>query len=182
MLIPRDLWQPSMALVDFTNPQACDWYAGLVAKLLDTGVDTIKTDFGERVPHLGVKWHDNSDPWKMHKWVMSHVVDQSGLRKNNTPTWTPADNSRSYYTQLYNDVVFKTIQKTHGASEAALFARSATAGGQRFPVHWRRRFGAGSRSPRRASLFGRTTLAVSRGILPRRSSADGSRLGCSRLT
>jgi alpha-glucosidase (family GH31 glycosyl hydrolase) len=107
-----------------------------VAKLLDTGVDTIKTDFGERVPHLGVKWHDNSDPWKMHKWVMSHVVDQSGLRKNNTPTWTPADNSRSYYTQLYNDVVFKTIQKTHGASEAALFARSATAGGQRFPVHW----------------------------------------------
>lgn len=69
-LTPRDLWQPSMALVDFTNPQACEWYAGLVAKLLDTGVDTIKTDFGERVPHLGVKWHDNSDPWKMHKWVM----------------------------------------------------------------------------------------------------------------
>ncbi|RSH95008.1 hypothetical protein EHS25_000093 [Saitozyma podzolica] len=102
-----DVWQ-CMALVDFTNPQACDWYAGLVAKLLDTGVDTIKTDFGERVPHLGVKWHDNSDPWKMH----------------------------NYYTQLYNDVVFKTIQKTHGASEAALFARSATAGGQRFPVHW----------------------------------------------
>lgn len=63
----RDEWQPGMAVVDFTNPDACTWYSVLVEKLLRTGVDTIKTDFGERIPHLDIKWHDKSDPWKMHK-------------------------------------------------------------------------------------------------------------------
>jgi len=65
--IDRDEWQPGMACVDFTNPEAYKWYSGLVEKLLRTGVDTIKTDFGERIPHLDIKWHDGSDPWKMHK-------------------------------------------------------------------------------------------------------------------
>lgn len=51
-----------MAIVDFTSPKACTWYAGLIKTLLSTGVDTIKTDFGERIPHLDVKWHDGSDP------------------------------------------------------------------------------------------------------------------------
>jgi alpha-D-xyloside xylohydrolase len=58
----RDEWQPGMAIVDFTNPEACTWYAGLIETLMDTGVDTIKTDFGERIPHLDVQWHDGSDP------------------------------------------------------------------------------------------------------------------------
>ncbi len=58
----RDEWNPGMAIVDFTNPAAYIWYAGLVEKLLDTGVDTIKTDFGERIPHIDVKYHDGSDP------------------------------------------------------------------------------------------------------------------------
>jgi alpha-D-xyloside xylohydrolase len=44
--------------------------------------------------------------------------------------------TESYYTHLYNAVVFKAIQEKYGSSEAALFARSATAGGQRFPIHW----------------------------------------------
>ena len=58
----RDEWQPGMALVDFTNPAAYKWYADLIKNLLKTGVDTIKTDFGERIPHLGVAYHDGSDP------------------------------------------------------------------------------------------------------------------------
>jgi alpha-glucosidase (family GH31 glycosyl hydrolase) len=29
---------------------------------MDTGVDTIKTDFGERIPHLDVVYHDGSNP------------------------------------------------------------------------------------------------------------------------
>lgn len=56
-----------MAIVDFTNPEACKWYAGLIHNLMDQGVDTIKTDFGERIPHLDVVYHDGSDPRKMHK-------------------------------------------------------------------------------------------------------------------
>lgn len=51
-----------MAIVDFTNPAACKWYAGLIHTLMDQGVDTIKTDFGERIPHLDVVYHDGSDP------------------------------------------------------------------------------------------------------------------------
>jgi alpha-glucosidase (family GH31 glycosyl hydrolase) len=42
----------------------------------------------------------------------------------------------SYYAHLYNKVVFEAIQRKSGPDSGALFARSATAGGQRFPIHW----------------------------------------------
>ena len=41
-----DLWQPGLAVVDFTNPAARAWYAGKLRALLDMGVDSFKTDFG----------------------------------------------------------------------------------------------------------------------------------------
>ncbi|MET8545342.1 alpha-xylosidase [Kitasatospora sp. NPDC004799] len=102
-----DLWQPGMALVDFTNPAATDWYLGKLRTLLDVGVDCFKTDFGERIP-TDVVWHDGSDPERMH----------------------------NYYTQLYNRAVFELLREERGEGEALLFARSATAGGQQYPVHW----------------------------------------------
>ncbi|MEV0255805.1 alpha-xylosidase [Streptomyces sp. NPDC050732] len=102
-----DLWQPGMALVDFTHPGARAWYAAKLRALLDQGVDCFKTDFGERVP-TDVVWHDGSDPHRMH----------------------------NYYAQLYNSTVFELLEKERGTGEAVLFARSATAGGQQFPVHW----------------------------------------------
>ncbi len=102
-----DLWQPGMGLVDFTNPAACRWYRGKLEPLLDMGVDAFKTDFAERVP-TDVVWHDGSDPSRMH----------------------------NYYTFLYNKTVFDLLAEKRGAGEAVVFARSATAGGQCFPVHW----------------------------------------------
>ncbi|MEE1752521.1 alpha-xylosidase [Streptomyces sp. SP18CS02] len=102
-----DLWQAGMALVDFTNPDARAWFRSKLKPLLDQGVDCFKTDFGERVP-TDVVWHDGSDPERMH----------------------------NYYAQLYNQCVFELLEKERGAGEAVLFARSATAGGQQFPVHW----------------------------------------------
>jgi alpha-D-xyloside xylohydrolase len=102
-----DLWQPGMALVDFTDPAACEWYASKLRVLLDQGVDCFKTDFGERVP-TDVVWHDGSDPERMH----------------------------NYYAHLYNKTVFDLLEKERGHGEAIVFARSATAGGQQFPVHW----------------------------------------------
>ncbi|MYT84593.1 MULTISPECIES: alpha-xylosidase [unclassified Streptomyces] len=102
-----DLWQPGMALVDFTNPAAAAWYNDKLRLLLDQGVDCFKTDFGERVP-TDVVWHDGSDPERMH----------------------------NYYAQIYNRTVFELLEKERGAGEAVLFARSATAGGQQYPVHW----------------------------------------------
>ncbi|MFI8811692.1 MULTISPECIES: alpha-xylosidase [unclassified Streptomyces] len=102
-----DLWQPGMALVDFTSPAARAWYNDKLRVLLEQGVDCFKTDFGERVP-TDVVWHDGSDPERMH----------------------------NYYAQLYNRTVFELLEKERGSGEAVLFARSATAGGQQFPVHW----------------------------------------------
>ncbi|KND40891.1 alpha-xylosidase [Streptomyces stelliscabiei] len=102
-----DLWQPGMALVDFTSPAAREWYASKLEALLAQGVDCFKTDFGERVP-LDVTWSDGSDPERMH----------------------------NYYTYLYNRTVFDVLRKHRGEGEAVLFARSATVGSQSFPVHW----------------------------------------------
>jgi alpha-D-xyloside xylohydrolase len=102
-----DLWQPGMGLVDFTNPVACAWYCSKLQKLIDLGVDCFKTDFGERIP-TDVVYHDGSDPIKMH----------------------------NYYTKLYNQTVFQLLKENFGENNAALFARSATAGSQQFPVHW----------------------------------------------
>jgi alpha-D-xyloside xylohydrolase len=102
-----DKWQAGMALVDFTNPAARDWYAGKLRALAEMGVDAFKSDFGERIP-TDVVWHDGSDPSRMH----------------------------NYYTQLYNQTVFDVLREARGEGEAVLFARSATVGGQQFPVHW----------------------------------------------
>ncbi|MYS39476.1 alpha-D-xyloside xylohydrolase [Streptomyces sp. KhCrAH-43] len=102
-----DKWQAGMALVDFTSPEATAWFQGKLRTLLGQGVDGFKTDFGERIP-TDVVWHDGSDPERMH----------------------------NYYTHLYNKAVFDLLEKERGQGEAVLFARSATAGGQQFPVHW----------------------------------------------
>ena len=102
-----DMWQPGMAIVDFTNPEACEWFKGLLKKLFDMGVNNIKTDFGERIP-TKVKYFNGKDPIKMH----------------------------NYYTYLYNKCVFEALEEYYGKDKACLFARSATVGGQKFPVHW----------------------------------------------
>jgi alpha-D-xyloside xylohydrolase len=62
-----DRWQSGMGLVDFTNPDACRWYASKLRALVEMGVDTFKTDFGERIP-TDVVWHDGSDPVRMHNY------------------------------------------------------------------------------------------------------------------
>jgi len=102
-----DMWQAGMGLVDFTNPEATAWYKAKLKALIDMGVDCFKTDFGERIP-TDVVYYDGSDPVKMH----------------------------NYYTYLYNKAVFEVLEENLGKNEAMLFARSATAGGQQFPVHW----------------------------------------------
>ncbi|KAH4284796.1 hypothetical protein HBH64_239860 [Parastagonospora nodorum] len=104
-----DLWQTGMAVVDFTNPDARDWFRGCLEKLFDMGVDSIKTDFGERIPTQNVQWHDKTaDPNRMH----------------------------NYYAFIYNELVYEAVQKKFGKNEAILFARTACAGSQRFPLHW----------------------------------------------
>ena len=102
-----DMWQPGMAIVDFTNPEACAWFQEKLEVLLEMGVDCFKTDFGERIP-TDCMYFNGADPVKMH----------------------------NYYSYLYNKTVFELLERKRGRGEAVLFARSATVGGQKFPVHW----------------------------------------------
>ena len=102
-----DRWQSGMGLVDFTNPDAYKWYQSKLRALVKMGVDCFKTDFGERIP-TDVTYFDGSDSVRMH----------------------------NLYTYLYNKCVFEVLEEAKGKSKAILFARSATVGGQKFPVHW----------------------------------------------
>ena len=102
-----DGWQPGMAFVDFTNPAAVAWYTSKLRALLEMGIDCFKTDFGERIPDDAV-YHNGADPKRMH----------------------------NYYSYLYNQAVFKLLEEHHGKGNAIVFARSGTAGSQKFPLHW----------------------------------------------
>ena len=74
--------------------------------MIELGVDSFKTDFGERIPEDAV-YYDGSDPKKMH----------------------------NYYAYLYNETVFELLAEMR-ENQAVLFARSASVGSQKFPVHW----------------------------------------------
>lgn len=103
-----DMWQAGLGVVDFTNPAAVKWYQDKLEYLIDMGVDSFKTDFGERIPVKDIVYHDGSDPVKMH----------------------------NYYSYLYNQAVFSLLERKLGKGKAAVFARAATTGCQQFPVHW----------------------------------------------
>ncbi len=102
-----DRWQAGMALVDFTSPEATAWFKDHLRRVVRQGVDCFKTDFGERIP-VDVAYADGSDGERMH----------------------------NMYTHLYNKAVHEVLVEELGEGEATLFARSATAGGQQYPVHW----------------------------------------------
>lgn len=102
-----DHWQPGLAVVDFTNPAAKKWYQNKLRELTDLGVDCFKSDFGERIP-IDVIYDSGADPLSMH----------------------------NFYAYLYNQAVFELLQEVKGKEESVLFARSAAAGCQQFPVHW----------------------------------------------
>ena len=102
-----DLWQAGMGIVDFTNPDAYKWFQDKLRPLVEQGIDCFKTDFGERIP-TDIVYYDGSDPLRMH----------------------------NYYTYLYNKCVFELLEKCKGQNGACLFARSATVGCQKYPVHW----------------------------------------------
>ncbi|KAJ5701800.1 Alpha-xylosidase [Penicillium malachiteum] len=103
-----DFWQAGMAVVDFTNPAACAWYSTHLERLMEMGVDSFKTDFAERIPTKGIKYHDGADPERMH----------------------------NYYALLYNRIVYETLNNRVGHNQGLLFARSTAPGGQKYPVHW----------------------------------------------
>lgn len=92
------------AIIDFSNEDACTWYADKIKELIKLGAATIKTDFGEGIPEDGR--FKNIDGRKFH----------------------------NLYSLVYNSVVAKAINEVSG--ENIVWARSGTAGSQRYPIHW----------------------------------------------
>lgn len=95
------------APIDFTNPDAAAWYQEeLIRPLLETGVDVIKTDFGEGIqPSMGFR-------------------GGTGHELHNV------------YPLLYNQAAWEVTRDVHGEENAMVWGRSAYAGSQRYPVQW----------------------------------------------
>ena len=98
---------PRSGIVDFTNPDAYDFWRDAHKDLFDLGVDMIKADFGEQLED------DN----------MLASNGESGLALHNV------------YAHLYNKCVFEAAQK-YSKSGPFLFSRAAWIGSQRFNSLW----------------------------------------------
>lgn len=95
------------AVLDFSNPKTVKWYQDRLEGLLKQGVAVIKVDFGEAAPYLnGV-----------------YASGKTGLYEHNL------------YPLRYNKAAYDIIKKTNNG-EGIIWARSAWAGSQRFPLHW----------------------------------------------
>lgn len=159
-----DKWQPGLAIYDFTNPEACEWYANKLKGLVDIGVDCFKTDFGERIP-TDVQWFDGADPQKMH----------------------------NHYAFIYNELVWNVLKETVGKKRRCCspvllpWARSSfrcTGAATATPTtnQWRKACAVAYPSACPALASGATTSAALR-IPPRRMSTNaGARSGCSPVT
>ncbi|MBO0798377.1 MAG: DUF4968 domain-containing protein [Blastocatellia bacterium] len=93
------------AILDFSNPEAVEWYQGLLADLLKMGVGAIKGDFGEGAPLRGL-----------------YASGRTGYYEHNL------------YPLRYNKAVAEITKEITG--ESIIWARSAWAGSQRYPLHW----------------------------------------------
>lgn len=94
-------------LIDFSNPEAVTWYKNeLIKPLLQMGIDVIKVDFGE-----------SAAPF--YKYANVDGKDMHNL-----------------YPLLYNKAAYEATVEELGKENAIIWARSAWAGSQQYPVHW----------------------------------------------
>lgn len=98
---------PKSGILDFTHPDAYDFWLESHKPLFDIGVDMIKADFGEQIED------DN---------MLSHSGD-SGMRLHNV------------YSMLYNRCVYEAAAK-YCKTGPFLFSRSAWTGSQCYPAQW----------------------------------------------
>ena len=93
-------------LVDFSNPEAREWWTQLQRPLFEMGVAVLKTDFGEGLPEDAV------------------MADGRGGR-----AW------RNLYPLWYNRTAFEATERFTGR-QGLVWGRSGWAGSQRYPAQW----------------------------------------------
>lgn len=92
--------------IDYSNPEAVAWIQEKFRKLFDLGVAAIKVDFGE-----------GASPEAHYCTV-------------------PSEAMHNLYALLYNRALFEVTEAYYGKGKAVIWARSAWAGSQRYPLHW----------------------------------------------
>ena len=101
------------AVLDLSNPLTVDWYQQKIGGLIRQGVDVIKCDFGEAAPFNGV-----------------YASGKNGLYEHNL------------YPLRYNKALWEAVKKYTNERDktqttpGVIWARSAWAGSQRYPLHW----------------------------------------------
>jgi alpha-D-xyloside xylohydrolase len=106
-LLSRLSWSEDRGgIVDFTDPDAVEWWAEKHAPLIEMGVDVFKTDFGEYLPEDA---------------VLANGRNGASMRNP--------------YPNLFTRTVYETFEDAVG-EEALIWARSGWIGGQQYPVHW----------------------------------------------
>jgi len=101
-----DGYHPPVGFIDFTNPEAVEWFQEYHRRLLRMGVDVFKTDFGESVPADAVAYNG-----------------MTGERLHNL------------YPLLYNDAVSQVTAEETGRA-GIVWGRASYAGGQRHAIQW----------------------------------------------
>ncbi len=97
---------PTSGIVDFTHPEAYEFWCEAHKDLFDLGVDMIKADFGEQLE--------------------DHMVAQNGESGHEL---------HNVYAFLYNRCVFEAAER-YSQTGSFLFSRAAWSGSQRFNSQW----------------------------------------------
>ncbi len=95
------------AVLDLSNPKTVNWYQNKIAGLIKQGVSVIKCDFGEAAPYDGL-----------------YYSGKTGLYEHNL------------FPLRYNKALWEAVRDNSDGNEGVIWARSAWAGSQRYPLHW----------------------------------------------
>lgn len=95
------------AVLDLSNPKTVAWYQSKIAHLIKQGVSVIKCDFGEAAPYDGL-----------------YASGKTGFYEHNL------------YPLRYNKALWEAVRDNSADHEGVIWARSAWAGSQRYPLHW----------------------------------------------